>query len=177
MKGLVFTEFIEFVEKQYGFDVVDSMIEKANVPNNGAYTQAGNYPFKEIIALVMALSSEVNVAVDTLVEGYGEHLFYRLASLYPNINQFKSAFDIIEHVDNLIHPEVRKLYPDADLPEFVLLEQTKDRILLQYKSSKNLHQLAKGLMIGAGAFYGEKLTVTVHEDKNPIELEVTRING
>jgi len=38
MKGMVFTEFIEFVEREFGFDVVDAMIEKSNVPNGGAYT-------------------------------------------------------------------------------------------------------------------------------------------
>jgi len=109
-----------------------------------------------------------------LIESYGEYLFNRLAKLYPNITQFKSSFDIITHVDNLIHPEVKKLYPDADLPEFTIIEQTRNTIRLQYKSNKGLHQLAKGLILGAGIFYNEKLTVIIHEDKNPIEIEVTK---
>jgi len=174
MKGLVFTEFLEFVEQEYGFDTLDETIEKSKVPNDGAYTQAGNYPYEEIVALVVALSNETLIDVNTLIESYGEHLFKRLASLYPNIAQFKSSFDIISHVDNLIHPEVKKLYPDADLPEFVLIEQTKNKIVLQYKSNKGLHQLAKGLMIGAGLFYKEKLTVTIDEQNTPITIEVIR---
>ena len=171
MKGVVFTEFLEFVEKEYGFDMLDLTIEKSKVPNDGAYTQAGNYPFEEVIALFTALSTETKEDLNILIQRYGEYLFKRLATLYPNIKEFKSAFDIISHVDNIIHPEVKKLYPDADLPEFTILKQTSTRILLQYKSNKNLHQLAKGLMMGASKFYNENLIIIVHEDKNPIEIE------
>lgn len=174
MKGMVFTEFIEFVEQEFGFDVVDAMIEKSNVPNGGAYTQAGNYPFEEIVSLVVALSNEVNSDVNVLIESYGEYLFNRLAKLYPNIAQFQSSFDIITNVDSLIHPEVKKLYPDADLPEFTIIEKTDTKITLQYKSSKGLQQLAKGLMIGASHFYKEDVTVHIDDSKTPVEIEVTK---
>lgn len=175
MKGMVFTEFIEFVEEKYGFDVVDMMIEKSKVPNDGAYTQAGNYPFEEIIDLVVALSEIEQTDLNMLIQTYGEYLFGRLAALYPNIKQFESAFEIISHVDDFIHPEVQKLYPDADLPEFETIEKSDDKIVLRYKSKKGLHQLAKGLILGAGAFYKENLSVVVDDTKNPVEIEVRQI--
>lgn len=175
MKGMVFTEFVEFVEEKYGFDTVDAMIEKSKVPNDGAYTQAGNYPVEEIVALMVALSEIQKADLTLLIQSYGEYLFGRLASLYPNIEQFESAFDIISHVDNLIHPEVQKLYPDADLPEFETIEERADKIILRYKSKKGLHQLAKGLILGAGAFYNENLSVSIDETKNPVEIEVRKI--
>ena len=50
MKGVVFTEYVEFIEETFGFDVVDDMIEKAGV--SGVYTQAGNYEFDELFKMV-----------------------------------------------------------------------------------------------------------------------------
>ncbi|MDD2790288.1 MAG: heme NO-binding domain-containing protein [Sulfurimonas sp.] len=175
MKGVVFTEFMEFVENKYGFDAVDAMIEASGL--SGVYTQAGNYPFEEMLALVVALSKEVNVEVMDLVEAYGVHLFSILVTLYPHIDKFTSTFDIIAHVDNIIHPEVQKLYPDADLPSFRTLEQSENKIVLQYISKKPLHALAKGLMLGAAAYYKENITVTIDTNKNPTEIEIIKNNG
>lgn len=172
MKGVVFTEFIEFIEDQYGFDTVDTMIEKSGL--EAVYTQAGNYPFEEMVALLVALSGEVNLSVNELLEAYGEHLFSILIKLYPHVIQFKSSFDIISHVDNIIHPEVQKLYPDAELPTFNVKAQDEKRLVLEYKSKKSLQHLAKGLILGAAKHYGENITVTLYEDKDPVEIEVTR---
>ena len=172
MKGVVFTEFVEFVEESFGFDAVDSMIADSGL--NGVYTQAGNYPFEEIVTLIVALSNKQNIAVDTLLEGYGEHLFGKLAYIYPNMQAFSSAFDVISHVDNIIHPEVHKLYPDAELPSFKVIEQNDNRLVLEYLSSKSLHNLAKGLILGVAKHYNENIMVTIHEDKNPVQIEVIK---
>lgn len=172
MKGVVFTEFIEFVENSFGFDAVDTMIEDSGL--NGVYTQAGNYPFEEMLALIVALSKIQKVEVNELLEKYGEHLFDRLAGLYQNINKFSSAFDIIAHVDNIIHPEVHKLYPDAELPSFRLITQEPNKLTLEYMSNKSLHYLAKGLILGVAKYYKEDLIVTIYEDKLPIVIEVVK---
>jgi len=162
MKGVVFTELLEFVEDQFGFDTVDAMIEKSG--QSGVYTQAGNYPFEEIVALLAALSKEINTPVPTLLEVYGTHLFTRLVTLYPNVNRFTSSLDMISHVDNIIHPEVKKLYPDADLPSFQVKENSEDKVVLQYMSNKSLQHFAKGLMLGAAAYFGEKIQVNINEE-------------
>lgn len=175
MKGVVFTEFMEFVEGKYGFDAVDAMIENSGL--SGVYTQAGNYPFEEILGLVLALCKEENVELANVVESYGVHLFPILVSLYPHIDTFTSSFDIISHVDNIIHPEVQKLYPDANLPSFKTIEHSTNKIVLEYISNKPLHNLAKGLMLGAAAYYKENITVTIHHDVSPIQIEVIKHNG
>jgi hypothetical protein len=172
MKGVVFTEFVEFVESSFGFDAVDKMIEDSGL--SGVYTQAGNYPFDEMVALIVALSKAQNVEVNTLLEGYGVHLFGRLAGIYPNINKFSSAFDLISHVDNIIHPEVHKLYPDAELPSFKVVEFNANKLTMEYQSDKPLQHLAKGLMIGAGKHYKEDLEVTIYEETKPVLLEVLK---
>ena len=43
MKGIVFTEFLEMVEEKYGLEMVDDIIENANLQSHGAYTSVGTY--------------------------------------------------------------------------------------------------------------------------------------
>ena len=41
MKGIVFTEFLEFVEDQMGPDMVDTIIDDCELSTGGAYTGQG----------------------------------------------------------------------------------------------------------------------------------------
>lgn len=175
MKGVVFTELIEFIESAYGFDAVDAMIEESGV--SGVYTQVGTYPFEELVSLVSTLAKQQKTEIPTLLEFYGKHLFGVLVSLYPHFDQFHSSFEVITKVDKIIHPEVHKLYPEAELPTFMLKEESLNRLLLEYQSNKKLQHLAKGLMVGAGEYYGENISVTLHEEGSIIKIEVTRDAG
>jgi hypothetical protein len=172
MKGVVFTEFIEFIEDQFGFETVDAMIEKSG--QSGVYTQAENYTFEELAALVIALSEILQTPLNTLLEAYGKHLFTKLVELYPNAGKFTSSFDIIANVDKIIHPEVKKLYPDADLPSFNVKEKDENRMVLQYISDKPLHYFARGLMLGAAEHFNENLQIIVHEQLTPVEIEIIK---
>ncbi|MGB0990330.1 MAG: heme NO-binding domain-containing protein, partial [Halarcobacter sp.] len=56
MRGVIFTEMIEFVEEALGYEVADKMIEKAHLDNGGAFSQGGNYPFDQMVKMLTALS-------------------------------------------------------------------------------------------------------------------------
>jgi hypothetical protein len=38
MKGIVFTEFLEMVEQEFGYNMVDEMIENTDLDSKGVYT-------------------------------------------------------------------------------------------------------------------------------------------
>jgi hypothetical protein len=59
MKGLVFREFIDLVETKFGDDIVDEIIEAADLPSGGAYPAVGTYPHSEMVSLVVELSRAV----------------------------------------------------------------------------------------------------------------------
>lgn len=162
MKGVVFTQYLEMIEEKFGFDVSDDMIEKSGV--SGIYTQAGNYPATDLLAMVSALSQITGIAVADLVFSYGEYLFEILIKIYPEpIKRYNSSFEFISNVENVVHPEVKKLYPDSELPTFELLEKTDNKMVIVYKSSKPMMDFAKGLMVGCGKHYKENLEVDFEE--------------
>ena len=83
MKGIVFREFIKFVEDQAGEDVVEAMIDKADPPSGAAYTAVGKYDWREMVDLVKALSEIVSAPVPDLIRAFGCLLFGRLSQSYP----------------------------------------------------------------------------------------------
>ena len=83
MKGIVFAEFIELVEEKFGFEMADDIIEKCDLPSEGAYTQVGKYDHQELIDLVVALSKETNISVEDLVKTFGQHLLNKFTKSYP----------------------------------------------------------------------------------------------
>ncbi len=147
MKGIVFTEFLDLVERKFGFETLDKIILKADLPNEGAYTAVGTYDHQEMVRLVTALSEESKIEIATLLEVYGGHFFSVLHKSYPGFFKgHKHAFDFFETIENYIHPEVLKLYPDAELPRFESVSRSDNRLELKYISERGLHAFAKGLL-------------------------------
>ncbi len=120
MKGLVFTEFVEFVEKAHGLDTADHVMAAASgLPSRGVYTAVGTYDHREMVTLLGALHSHTGTAVPALLRSFGQHLLTRFVAAYPSFfEQAGSLFPFLRSVHGHIHVEVRKLYPDAELPSF-----------------------------------------------------------
>lgn len=160
MKGIVFTEFLEMVEQQFGLPMADRIIEAAQLVNDGAYTAVGTYDHHELLSLVKALSEETGTAAPKLVELFGEYLFERFTIAFPAfIEGSDSALAFLLGVDRYIHVEVRKLYPDAELPTFTYECNTPDKLIMTYQSRRPLADLAEGLIRGCISHYGDNISL------------------
>lgn len=160
MKGIVFTELLEMVENQFGSDTVDDIIESSHLPSGGAYTAVGTYNHEEILTLVSRLSSVSSIAVPTLVKSFGQYLFGRFFSRYPEF--FKgvaNTFDFLQSVEGHIHVEVKKLYPDAELPSFHCRRPPPNQFEMVYQSKRQLGDLAEGLILACIQHYGESIAL------------------
>jgi hypothetical protein len=167
MKGMVFTEFIEMVEEVFSADMADDIIEDADLPSGGAYTAIGTYDHGEMVSLVGQLSQRTGVPVPDLLRAFGRHLFGRFSILYPEMFQdIHSVFDFLKKIESYIHVEVRKLYPDAQLPSFDHQEQD-DRFELHYRSQRPFADLAEGLILGCIAHFDGQLVVNRHDISSP----------
>jgi len=96
-----------------------------------------------------------------LLQAFGEHLASRFVQLYPAF--FAHTHDTLEFlagVENVIHAEVCKLYPDAELPRFQVESQQPGRLVLRYLSSRHLEDFAEGLMRGCARHFGQTVQIT-----------------
>lgn len=167
MKGMVFTEFLEMVEDRFSPDMADKIIEEANLPSGGAYTTIGTYDHQEMIDLVSCLSKETGIAVPDLVRSFGMHLFERFRAVFPvYFEGMSSTYEFLQRIEDYIHIEVRKLYPDAELPRFTFETPRPECLIITYRSARPFAALADGLIRGCVAHYGE-----------PIEVEMEDLSG
>lgn len=159
MKGMVFTEFLEMVESKFSADMVDDIIEDSAPPSGGAYTAVGTYDHSELVGMVVALSQRTGLPVPALVHAFGTHMFGRFFALYPGFfASITSALDFLDGIESVIHTEVRKLYPDAQLPSFDC-QRVSGGLDMVYQSPRHFGDLAMGLIEGAVAHFGDPLTV------------------
>ncbi|NNK82578.1 MAG: heme NO-binding domain-containing protein, partial [Flavobacteriaceae bacterium] len=159
MKGIVFTEFLELVEDKFGLETVDEIIEKSDLKTNGVYTSIGTYEFSEMLQLLNNLSVKTKISVDDLLLVYGEHLFGVLRSSYPGlIESYKDPIQMLSSIENHIHVEVRKIYPDAELPSFEVIEKTSKTLTMIYRSSRAMHHFGLGLMNKTFEYFNSNAT-------------------
>jgi hypothetical protein len=95
-----------------------------------------------------------------VLRDYGRHLFTVFAARFPEFFAgCTSAMEFLASVDSYIHPEVRKLYPEAELPHFTA-RRVGSTLELQYASPRALGDFALGLVEGCLAHFGTDAVVT-----------------
>lgn len=160
MKGMIFTEFLEMVEERFSLSMVDHIIETANLPSGGAYTAVGTYDHSEIVQLVVNLSQETAIPVSTLLTLFGERLFQSFSVKYSHfLSDSSSAFAFLEQLETYVHAEVRKLYPEAELPHFECKRHSDRQMTMRYHSHRSLGDVAEGLIAGCFGYFGEDVLI------------------
>ncbi len=161
MKGVLFNVVEEVVTAAWSPEMWDEALDHAGA--SGSYTSLGNYPAGELVGIIGAVSALSGLSVPEVVVAAGRAGYGRLVVRAPDlVGQFGSWQDLLAHLDDVIHPEVLKVYPDASVPKFRVVERDASSLLLDYESALRLCRLAEGLVLGAGDWYGTALSVT-HE--------------
>ncbi|WP_370213611.1 heme NO-binding domain-containing protein [Mesoflavibacter profundi] len=167
MKGIVFTEFLELVEDKFGLEMVDNIIANSNLESNGVYTAVGTYSFSEMLQLLQNLSDNTGISIDNLLLVYAEHFFGVIEDSYPGLlATYKDAIEMLSSIENHIHVEVKKIYPDAELPKFEVVEKTDKSLTMIYKSSRAMHHFGLGLMNKTFEHFNQTATIVLEKIKD-----------
>lgn len=181
MKGIVFTELLELVEDKFGLEMVDTIIENATLESGGVYTSVGTYSFGEMIALLTNLSKETSLSIDTLLEVYAEHFFGVIEVSYPGfLAQYNDPIEMLSCIENHIHVEVRKIYPDAELPTFTIEEKTDTTLVMIYRSSRAMYSFGRGLMNKTFEYFNSSATIVMEklkDDGTEVKFNIKKNEG
>lgn len=163
MKGIVFNLLEEVVSTQLGEDAWDEVLEAAAA--EGAYTSLGNYPDEEFSRLIAAVSERTGRNCREALKWYGHRSMPYLAQRYPEFfSTHRSLRSFLLSLNDVIHAEVRKLYPGAEVPIFEFETPAgaaaHDTLIIHYRSKRQLCQLAEGFIAGASDHYREQVVVT-----------------
>ena len=152
MKGIVMTSLVDMIQEKHGLSVWFEVLDLAGL--EGIYTSGDYYPDEEIISLLQAFSTIVDKPVPAILHEFG---MYVLPFFLSGDFEFKlegmSFLDFLESVDQVIHVEVKKLYPDAQLPSFSYNRVTPEKLIIEYVSQRKLCHLAEGLIESASEIF------------------------
>jgi hypothetical protein len=178
MKGLVFREFLGMVEREYGYETVDLIIERSKVSSKGIYTSVGTYPHAEMFALLGQLSKELDVPAPSLLHTFGKYVFTVFLKGYPDFFLNKNnSFELLADVEGKIHVEVLKLYPDAELPTFEAELINADEMKMIYRSQRKMSDFAEGLINGCLLYFNEKAIIEkefIEKDGSVVAYRIKR---
>jgi hypothetical protein len=176
MLGMVFTELLDMLEQRFSPELVDQVLGAAELPHGGAYTAVGYYPHAELQRILLALSAQTGLGEEELVRAFGEFLLKRFHQRYPQLFAgCGGLYDFLAGIDGHIHVEVRKLYPQAQLPRFELLERSARHVCLRYQSPRRMVALAEGLIRGAAVHFAEPQRIS-HRAADPAEPDTVLID-
>ena len=153
MQGLVFAEFLDFVDQKLG--------SIPDLPAASRFNARTSYDHAELTALVDRVSAASGIEAPELLRTFGVHLFGRFAALYPVFFfEADSALGFLGSIETYIHGEVQKLYPGAEFPYFECRSPGAGRLEMVYRSSRALADLADGLIRGCILHFREAIEIT-----------------
>jgi hypothetical protein len=162
MKGIVFNLLEEAVSTEFGDATWDRLLDDAQL--EGAYTSLGSYDDAEIFRLVGVASRALGIPEQDVLRWFGRRAMPLLARRYPAFFAgHPNTRSFLLTLNNIIHPEVRKLYPGANPPVFDFDTGDSAQLVIGYNSARRLCALAEGFMQGAAEHYGEQAEITQPE--------------
>lgn len=160
------------VENKFGYELVDELLTENELPSGGVYTAIGTYEHLEMVILLNGLHNKTQIPHSTLLHTFGGHLFNTFSKSYQHFFQgVTDAFDFLESIETRIHIEVKKLYPDAELPHLVTRRLSTNQLEMIYHSDRRMSDLALGLIESSLTFFGEQATV----DKEILEADGLKV--
>lgn len=156
MKGIILSEFVGYIEQELGESTAQKIIDQSKLESEGAYTRVGMYDYQELISLLTNTASETQRDADSLLNGFSDHLFATFKRDYSVFfNGVNNAAEMLMQIDAHIHVEVKKLYPDAELPTFDYSINDSHQLILNYTSPRPLASVAQALLQACLKYFGD----------------------
>jgi hypothetical protein len=158
VKGVLFNVVEDVVVETLPPDSWDGALDHACL--GGAYTSLGDYPDRELAAIVDAVSAQTGLSAAEVLRHVGRHGYRHLVERQPDIVADATDLGSLLHqLDAVIHAEVLKLYPDAEVPSFQVTDEGPGRWRVDYRSRRQLCHLAEGLLEGAADSFGTTVAI------------------
>jgi hypothetical protein len=109
--------------------------------------------------LVSEAAKTLQKPSEAILRWFGRNAMPLLAEKYPSFFAGPNTTRrFLLSLNDIIHPEVRKLYPGAHVPIFDFDSSSPDVLVVGYKSERKLCALAHGFVEGAADHYREDLS-------------------
>ena len=175
MLGIIFTNLVEMIETTVSYEMADEILQEAKLSSDGIFTSVGHYPLADVVEIVTLLSQKTGIPPNDLIYSFGKYLFPKLMKGHKHIvSADVTLFELLAQLDSKIHVEVLKLYPNATLPTFSILNEGPGMIQMLYQSPRQLETLASGLIQGGAEYFNTTVDVDmVIVQTDPYKVQIT----
>lgn len=177
MHGVIFSELKKFTDARLGPESWTRLLRQTGLSSR-VYLPTKAYPDEEIQRIMAAAASAAGVSVRDVMEELGTFIVPDLLRLYGALVDPKwRTLDLIEHTESMIHRVVRLNDGNARPPELLVTRAAPNRAVIVYRSSRRMCGVARGIVRGVAAHYGEAVEVTepscMLEGASECTIEVT----
>lgn len=159
MKGVVFNIFEDFVSEGWGEEAYESLLDACPLHSDGVFVGPATYPDADLLALVTLACQRFGVEPPDALRAFGRFMFGQLVEKFPAFVEGHDTKSFLMSVHDVIHVEVRKLFPEAVTPSFHYEDPGPDALVIHYTSERRLCFLMEGLLAGAAVHFGTALTL------------------
>lgn len=159
MHGTIFAELQKYVVTKLGEDAWSALKREAGVARE-QYDPLEIYPDAEVGALVSAASHQTGLPAETLLEDFGAFIAPDLLEMYwAAVQPEWRTLDLLENTEKAIHDVVRISQKGATPPYLNARRTSPDEVTIVYTSARRLCAVAKGIVRGVAAHYGESVSI------------------
>jgi len=185
MKGVVFNLLEAFVCENWGEDAYEDILALCPLKTKEPFVGPGTYPDSDLMTIAQQAAAALQTPLPGALRAFGHFCFPRLVEKCPSlVAQYKTPRELLLSVHNVIHVEVRKLYPAAVTPDFSFEEvgapgepAQLDQLIMHYRSKRKLCAFLEGLLQGLSDHFGEKIEFThdacMHRGAEACRLHLT----
>jgi len=159
MYGLFHVELQHFLETRYGRNTWSAVLKHAGLKQR-IYVTHSMYEDAEMMAIVDTASEVTGLPVSIILENFGVFVAATLMNTYaPLINPKWGLMDFLLQAEDTVHRVVRGMNPAIQPPSLKFERTSTDVLSFLYDSPRRMPYLAKGIIQGIAAFYGEPIAI------------------
>jgi predicted hydrocarbon binding protein len=177
--GFIITEIRSYVTEKLGAEAWKALLKEAGLAGR-EYTNYLEYPDEEVVGMVGAASRLTGATPAAVLEDFGRYVGRDLVRIYrPLAQPHWRTLEFLENVEQTVHEVVRSRNRQARPPALECTRLGADRVVVVYRSPRRLCALARGIIQGLAAHYGEAVEIReetcMHEGAPQCRLVVTRL--
>ncbi|ATC93899.1 heme NO-binding domain-containing protein [Pseudoalteromonas tunicata] len=173
MKGIIFTNFADFIGEAFGLVVWQNVLDATALEADGSYVGTMTYSDSEFMTLFSSACEHCQRDPIQMQLEFGRWLFPTLFSKSPAaVKLIDNLKEFLFSIDTIVHVEVKKLDPEAKTPSLNCVEIDENTLCIDYLSSRGMGYLAKGLIEGAANHFEQKANVIITPSDNPEKFKL-----
>lgn len=182
MKGVVFNLLESFIVEGWGEETYEEVLAMCPLKTKEPFVGPGTYPDSDLFTIATKAAEKLGLPLTDALRAFGKFSFPALAAKYPAfLEGHSNSKSFLQSVENVIHVEVKKLYPKAVTPSFTYEDPGDDQLVIHYVSERKLCHFMEGMLESVASHFNEKVEYTqaacLHEGASACEFRLRFSKG